>query len=488
MEHEQEQQFIEAAVRAFREQMSGALAQMRRADSASSFAESERLLHSLARQVAGSLTERIVQEICSDEERRAGAVARVRARAAKLGITLRSEGRRTTEVRTLGGQLIRVEDCYLVAAPRGGVVRTKRGAQGTGVYPTLDMLGIAGRSTPALRLQVAHAVCEANSVESARDLLSSGGTEIDYKAALRLTYMVTEDALAARAQAVAKTTVGNDAGEFVGHRIAVAVDGGRVCVRRRVAGRPRNGGRKRFVTEWREPKVLTIYVIDAEGKRDRRFASVTDGTLGDADALFALVRYHLLRVGGHRAREVVFLGDAAPWIWNRTDKLRADLGLPLERFTEVVDWYHVVERLTELAKSRAGWSEEEQSRWLDEQRERLVAGEVERVQEAALSLLKGQPSARETEEAYWLRNRDRVRYDRLLVAKLPIGSGAVESAVRRVVNLRLKGASIVWTEEHAEGVLHLRAFAKSGRWTELEQEVLARTAWRPTARSAANAA
>jgi hypothetical protein len=40
---------------------------------------------------------------------------------------------------------------------------------------------------------------------------------------------------------------------------------------------------------------------------------------------------------------------------------------------------------------------------------------------------------------------------------LPIGSGSVESAIRRVVNLRLKGASLFWLKEMAEAVLYLRA-------------------------------
>ena len=74
------------------------------------------------------------------------------------------------------------------------------------------------------------------------------------------------------------------------------------------------------------------------------------------------------------------------------------------------------------------------------------------------------------------------RYATFRRRSLPIGSGAVESAVRRVVNLRLKGASITWTEEHAEGIIHLRAHAKSGRWRELERVVLANTGWRPTSR------
>lgn len=38
---------------------------------------------------------------------------------------------------------------------------------------------------------------------------------------------------------------------------------------------------------------------------------------------------------------------------------------------------------------------------------------------------------------------------------MPIGSGAVESAVRRVINLRLKKTWIFWKEESAEEMLLL---------------------------------
>ena len=36
---------------------------------------------------------------------------------------------------------------------------------------------------------------------------------------------------------------------------------------------------------------------------------------------------------------------------------------------------------------------------------------------------------------YWARNRERMRYGALRAAQVPIGSGAVESSVRRVINL-----------------------------------------------------
>ena len=47
---------------------------------------------------------------------------------------------------------------------------------------------------------------------------------------------------------------------------------------------------------------------------------------------------------------------------------------------------------------------------------------------------------------------------------LPLGSGAVESAIRRVINLRMKGNSIFWKGDNAEGMLVLRGLVLSGRW------------------------
>jgi hypothetical protein len=61
----------------------------------------------------------------------------------------------------------------------------------------------------------------------------------------------------------------------------------------------------------------------------------------------------------------------------------------------------------------------------------------------------------------------------------------VESGVRRVVNLRLKGNSIYWLEDHAEAVLHLRAALKAGRWDELVRSSFAQPAWDPRPRVAA---
>ena len=42
----------------------------------------------------------------------------------------------------------------------------------------------------------------------------------------------------------------------------------------------------------------------------------------------------------------------------------------------------------------------------------------------------------------FIKHQSRMAYAKLMAMKLPIGSGAIESTVRRIVNLRLKGPSI----------------------------------------------
>src|SRR5437588_8799910 len=62
-------------------------------------------------------------------------------------------------------------------------------------------------------------------------------------------------------------------------------------------------------------------------------------------------------------------------------------------------------------------------------------------------------------------------YARFRRRGLPMGSGAVESAIRRVINLRIKGPGLMWEKENAEAMVQLRAAVLSGRWEELCEKV-----------------
>jgi hypothetical protein len=77
-----------------------------------------------------------------------------------------------------------------------------------------------------------------------------------------------------------------------------------------------------------------------------------------------------------------------------------------------------------------------------------------------------------TETAYLEKHAQagHMRYGQFRRRGVALGSGAIESAIRRVVNLRLKGKGMLWAVANAETMLVLRSAALSGRWEEtLEQ-------------------
>ncbi len=67
-------------------------------------------------------------------------------------------------------------------------------------------------------------------------------------------------------------------------------------------------------------------------------------------------------------------------------------------------------------------------------------------------------------QRYFARHQSRMQYQAFQQANLPCGSGCVESAIRRVINLRLKAPGSFWTRPMAYCFLFLRAQLLSGRW------------------------
>jgi hypothetical protein len=94
-----------------------------------------------------------------------------------------------------------------------------------------------------------------------------------------------------------------------GRRVVISSDGGRLRRREATRGPQIKKGRRHYTGAWREPKVLIVYVVDAEGKQESRFAPFIDATLQGPDAVFALLRTYLQRLEITLADHVLFLAD-----------------------------------------------------------------------------------------------------------------------------------------------------------------------------------
>ena len=73
---------------------------------------------------------------------------------------------------------------------------------------------------------------------------------------------------------------------------------------------------------------------------------------------------------------------------------------------------------------------------------------------------------------YFQTRLPRLQYTQVAALKLPLGSGAVESLLRQVVNLRIKGAGKFWLVEHAEIMLQARCQWAAGRWDHFCDSIL----------------
>ena len=257
---------------------------------------------------------------------------------------------------------------------------------------------------------------------------------------------------------------------LAGRRVVVSTDGGRIRIRKKKRGPKTKKGRNRYTTKWREPKLLIVYSVDANGEKDATFLPVIEGTMKGPDAVFGLIKFYLRQLSITKAEKILFVADGAHWIWNRVPELVKALGIAATQFYTLVDFFHAVEHLVKIADLRRGWKKSERKDWVKKHRRLLLRGKISDVIDSIRSICRGRRSKKlKTEKNYFVRNRSRMKYDAISSMGLPIGSGAMESAIRRVVNLRLKGASIYWLEETAEAMLLLRSFYKSGRWEMLNR-------------------
>ena len=343
-------------------------------------------------------------------------------------------------------------------------------AKGKGMYPALRLLGIYDHCTPVTGSEVARMAAALSSMEEARNELQQRGISVSVNAICRIAYQWAQ-----RVRIRLSHEAVQLADKVGKRRVVVSSDGGRVRIRRNKKGPKTKKGRSRYHTAWKEPKLLIIYIVDEQGRRLKESSPYIDGTMKGPDVLYGYIRFYLSKLEITQAESVVFVSDGAPWIWDRIPGLMMDLGLNPKQVFPVLDFYHAVEHLAKVTQLRKKWTAKDRKSWLTKHRRLLKQGEVEAVIKQIRSLCRGGSKAMRTELNYFIKHKAHMAYDKLKALGLPIGSGAIESAIRRVLNLRIKGPAIYWKEESAEAIILLRSYFKAGRWNTLKTIALAPT-------------
>jgi hypothetical protein len=334
----------------------------------------------------------------------------------------------------------------------------------SGIYPGLCALGIYERCTPTLAAEVALYAGMLGSLEEAKQVLAERGIELNVKVVRKIAYQFAE-----RARMAQQVNTMDFESGVAGRKVVISADGGRTRLREKKRGKKTAKGRNRFRGEWREPKLFIIYVVNEEGKMERSFLPIIDALIRGPDEMFELLYTYLRQINLTEADAILFIADGATWIWNRIPDLVKRLGLTHDQVHELLDFYHAVEHLGKVASLKKSWTTKQRKTWITKQRKLLKEGNIDEVINNIRAICLGPSSkAIKTQLNYFIKNTSRMAYKRLRDIKMPIGSGSVESAIRRVVNLRLKGPCIFWLKESAEAILLIRSYWKAGRWNMLK--------------------
>jgi hypothetical protein len=188
---------------------------------------------------------------------------------------------------------------------------------------------------------------------------------------------------------------------------------------------------------------------------------------------------------------VEFIADGAEWIWHRVERLSSLAEIPAAKLVEVLDFYHASQYLSETLATCRHMPKAQRRALYKRLRHALrhQADGVEVVMEALRTLATRQQGKAITRALRYVEaHAHRMRYGTLEARQLPIGSGQVESAVRRVVNLRFKAPGSFWRERTVSGLMHLRAAFKAGRWDAVMRGVCTGTCQTPSFEPVGNAA
>ena len=231
-----------------------------------------------------------------------------------------------------------------------------------------------------------------------------------------------------------------------GHRTYVMMDGSMVLTREE---------------KWCEMKLGRLYSEDAKlelskGRRWIRHSQYVSHLGGHHRFLEKMDHYV------HEQKNRVFITDGARWI---CDWVKATYPEDIH----ILDFFHASEHLHDFAKV-AITDEKKRRQWCAQQTKKLLHDGVQRV----IGALKTVPCATATMKesqrlivGYFTNNSGSMMYGSYQAQGLQIGSGAMESSHRTVIQKRMKLSGQRWSRRGAEYVAQLRCCYLSDQWSQV---------------------
>lgn len=223
---------------------------------------------------------------------------------------------------------------------------------------------------------------------------------------------------------------------------------------------------------WRENKLAIFFTSDniykwknKKGETCRRIRKKEYiSYIGSVTEFKKHVLAGAIRNGYGNYERVVLLSDGAGWIANMKEELFG------EDAVQILDFFHLSENVHSYGKAKFKMDESKYLPWAEEKCQKLREGKWAEV----LEELDPEENYKNTVDLYHyiISNKEHINYPEYMEKGYFIGSGAVESSNKTIVQRRFKQAGMRWGVPTAQYLMTLVAKQESGLW---ESDVVKRT-------------
>ena len=211
---------------------------------------------------------------------------------------------------------------------------------------------------------------------------------------------------------------------------------------------------------WRENKTVIVFTDKDMIKRKDGSGIIIkkeySALIGSAEEFRGFVLSAALKAGYGKIRDIVLIGDGAAWIRNMCDEIFPDA-------TQILDLYHLKENIYTYAKERFNQNEKDYVPWAEGVIALIEKGETDQALREIPEESVFKPKTVNL-RTYIENNRDKINYPYYKKKGWFVGSGAIESANKIIVQRRLKQAGMRWSVPGAQAVISLRCKVESGLW------------------------
>jgi hypothetical protein len=318
--------------------------------------------------------------------------------------------------------------------------------------------------TPGFAQKLCFTVTATGSYEEAAQVASQwAGTLVDDSTLHCLVQRMGEQAQARQQERLEQPPVPRDPQRPASALAVLMVDGWQVRHRGEGWGRTKTSQPR---VEWHEMKTGVFYLQEQSARTAGGRGLIADkavvSVVGEPLELGKRLHWEAMRGGLGRARQQLFLGDGAPWIWHlQQDRWPQAVGL--------LDFYHASQHLWEIGRIMAGEEPERLAAWVEPRLHQLRRGKEKRVLAEIAGLKTKGKEARQSlarEQNYFAGHAGRMNYQTIARRGWPIGSGAVESACKQK-QCRFKRPGQFWTAKALRHLIALDEARRNHHWDQL---------------------